>query len=112
MTVKGREFVVFAPSLTVTCTTAPAARSPAVRGTVSCVALTNVVVFAVVLHIIAEVPVKPVPFTVSVVADPGASAVKGDSLLISKAGVLGPAPRLMSHTPRPCMAARRVRDGL
>ena len=112
ITVKGSEFVVFAPSLTVTCTTAPPARSPVVRGAVSCVALTNVVVFAMVPHITTEEAVKPVPFTVSVVADPGALAVNGESLLIKNAGVFGPGPRLISHTPRPCIAARSVRDGL
>lgn len=112
ITVKGREFVVFAPSLTLTCTTAPPARSPAAKDAVSCVALTNVVALALLPHITVEVDVKPVPFTVSVVADPGALAVNGESLLIRKVGVFGPAPRLMSHTPRPCIAARSVRDGL
>src|SRR5260370_2422327 len=112
ITVKGREFVVFAPSLTLTCTTAPAARSPVVRGAVSCVALANVVVFAMLPHIITEEGLKPAPFTVRVVADPGALAVNGESLLMRKAGVFGPGPKLMSHTPRPCMAARSVRDGL
>lgn len=112
ITVKGREFVVFAPSLTLTCTTAPPARSPAAKDAVSCVALTNVVALALLPHITVEVDVNPVPFTVSVVADPGALAVNGEILLIRKAGVFGPGPRLMSHTPRPCIAARSVRDGL
>ena len=112
ITVKGREFVVLAPSLTLTCTTAPEPRSPAVSDAVSCIALTNVVVFAVTPHIILEEAVKPVPFTVRVVADPGALAVNGASLLMRKAGVFGPGPRLMSQTPRPCIAARSVREGL
>src|SRR5207247_9804833 len=107
-----RELAVFAAPLRVSWTTARPPRSTAVRGAVSCVALTNVVVFAVLPHITTEEAVNPVPFTVSVVADPGALRVNGESLLIRKAGVFGPGPRLISHTPRPCIAARSVRDGL
>jgi len=71
-----------------------------------------VVVLTVPFQFTFELLVKPVPLTVSVVAVPGALAEKGESLLISKAGVFGPGPRLMSHIPLPCVAARRVRDGL
>ena len=112
ITVKGKELLVLAPSFTFTCATAPAAKSAAEMAAVSCAALTNVVVLELPFHITAELPVKPVPLTVSVVGAPGALAEKGESLLISKAGVFGPAPRLMSHMPRPCVAARKVREGL
>ena len=65
-------------------------------------ALTKVVVFAVLPHITTEVPeMKPVPSTVNVVAAPGAFAENGESLLTAKVGVFGPGPRLRSHMPRP-----------
>src|SRR5437016_13078765 len=112
ITVKGKELLVLAPSFTLTCATDPAAKSAAVTAAVSCVALTNVVCLELPFHITIELAVKPVPSTVSVVAPAGALAEKGESLLISKAGVFGPAPRLMSHIPLPCVAARNVRDGL
>jgi len=111
-TVNGNELVVFAPSFTLTCTRAPAARSAALIAAASCVELVKVVVRGLHPHITVELPVKPVPVTVRVVAVPGAVAVNGDSLLIPKAGVFGPGPKLMSHIPLPCVAARSVRDGL
>ena len=91
-TVKGKELLVLAPSFTFTCATAPEAKSAAVMAAVSCVELTNVVVLELAFHITIELPVKPVPLTVSVVAPAGALAEKGESLLICKAGVFGPAP--------------------
>ena len=63
-------------------------------------------------HITTELLVNPVPLTVNVVAVPGALAENGESLLISNAGVFSVGPKLMSQTPRPCMAARNVREGL
>ena len=108
----GRELLVFAASTTVTCATAPAARSAAVIAAVNCVALPNVVTRAEPFHITVELPVKPVPVTVTLVAVPGAFAENGERLLTTKAGVFGPGPRLRSQTPRPCVAARRVREGL
>jgi len=110
-TENGKELLVAAPSVTVTCATPPQARSEAVIVAVSCVVLAKLVVLELPFHFTVEPAVKPVPLTVSVVAAAGALAEKGESLPMVKAGVLGPGPRLMSHTPRPCVAARRVRDG-
>src|SRR5258708_17309082 len=51
---------------------------------------------------------KPLPFTVRVKPAPGAVAVNGESEVIPK---LACPPRFRSHIPRPCVAARSVREG-
>lgn len=74
--------------VTVTLALPAAAMSAAVMAAVSCVALTNVVVFAVPLNFTAEDDTKPVPLTVSVKAAPPAVAPVGESEVIAGAGLL------------------------
>src|SRR6267142_7117232 len=89
-TVNGKELLVLAPSITETCGTPPQATSAAAITAVSCAVLTGVVVLELPFHFTIELLVKPVPLMVSVVAAAPALAEKGESLLISKAGVFGP----------------------
>src|SRR5713226_10739336 len=83
---------------------------------VSCVAFMNVITRTLPFHKTWELPVNPVPETLREIGVAAgltwALAVNGERALILKAGVFGPAPRLRSHAPRPCVAARNVRDGL
>ena len=67
----GAEFV------TVTFEVPAVAMSAAAIAAVSCVELTNVVVFAIPLNFTTDVDTKPVPFTVSVKAAPPAVALGG-----------------------------------
>ena len=67
----GAEFV------TVTLAVPAVAMSVAAIAAVSCVELTNVVVFAIPLNFTTEVEAKPAPFTVSVKAAPPAVALGG-----------------------------------
>lgn len=72
----------------VTVADAAEATSAAGIAAVSDVALTNVVARFVPFHCTVEVPVKPVPFTVSVNADAPAVAMAGESMPIAGPGLL------------------------
>ena len=111
-TTNGREFVVFAPSRTLIGITAPAATSPVVMDALRLVALLNVVMRALPFHRTVEVAVNPLPWTFRVNAAPGEVVERGEIALMRKLAVPVAGPRLKSHTPRPCVAARNVRDGL
>ena len=62
--------------------------SAAVTWIVTCVALTNEVVRAVPLKLTTEEPLKLVPFTVNVNADPPTNAPVGESVVIVGTGLL------------------------
>src|SRR6266446_6776441 len=74
--------------VTVTLTVPPVAISAAVIAAVTCVALTNVVVFAAPLKLTTEVDTKFVPLTVSVNAAPPAGALVGNKVVIVGTGLL------------------------
>jgi hypothetical protein len=74
--------------VTVTPRVPAVAMSGAVIGAVTCVASTNVVVLGVPLKFTTEPETKPVPFTVSVKAEPPAIALLGNSEVITGAGLL------------------------
>src|SRR5216683_212002 len=74
--------------VTVTLTVPPVAISAAVIAAVTCVALTNVVVFAAPLKLTTEVDAKFVPLTVSVNAAPPAGAPAGNKVVIVGTGLL------------------------
>ena len=67
------------------------------------------VVVPLAVNFTTELAVNPLPFTVKFeMLDAPAFAVNGEIEPILNA----PAPRLKSQTPRPCVAARSVRDAL
>jgi hypothetical protein len=74
--------------VTVTGKMPAAAMSAAVIAAVTCVALTNVVVFAFPLNFTAELATNPDPFTVSVNAAPPTVALVGERVVIVGAGLL------------------------
>lgn len=74
--------------VTVTLNVPAVAISAAAIAAVNCVALTNVVVFAVPLKLTVEVDTKFVPFTVSVNAAPPAVALLGERVVMVGNGLL------------------------
>src|SRR5229473_779357 len=74
--------------VTVTLTVPPVAISAAVIAAVTCVALTNVVVFAAPLKSTTEVDTKFVPLRVSVNSAPPAVALVGESVVMTGAGLV------------------------
>jgi len=114
-TVKGMEFDVVAVFTTATLAAPPVARLVGGIVAVSCVVLeavgVSVTELPLIVKLIVDVPgINPFPFTVKVViAALPALAVNGEIEVIPNAAGF---PRLRSHTPRPCVAARSVREGL
>src|SRR4029077_9835508 len=112
-TVKGSEFVVCPVSLTATWATPCACKEVARIVPVNCVALkeTGVIVEELPLMVttIFASEVKPLPSTVkeSKSGSPALAEV-GEMEVMPKAATPG---KITSHIPRPCVAARRVRDG-
>src|SRR6516225_11219001 len=109
-TVNVSPLLVVVATVTVTCgAPAPAIRDPAIVA-VSCESeICVVVTFSVEPFHFTLPPVSPLPFTVSVKSAPPANAETGE---IEER--CGPTKvklfSTMSHAPRPCVAARSVRD--
>src|SRR4029077_6290171 len=108
-TEKVRAFVLFPVSITVMAALPPVTRSEVGIVAVKSCASTKVVARAVPLKLTTEFTVKPVPVTLRETggALEGATGLTGK---MDERWKAGRPPTGKSKTPRPCVAARRVRE--